>query len=189
MSSDFETMFSSGIPSDYCLNSVFEIEELLEMVRQIEDKMGFYAELKKYRAKVIDDEIQKLEERSQNIRSVILNTMKHADKRSLNFPSIGKVVRRAGKTTWQIEDEGELVEFLDKQGVKAQVVHTKEVVDKKSLTKVLDNMADQGIAPRGVAKNDAQEGVSITFEKEGEPVKTKSRTAEKVAELITEDVL
>lgn len=192
MSSDFETMFATGIPADYCLNSVFEIEDLLEMVRQLEDKVGFYTELKRYRTKVIDEEIAKLEERSDSLRKVVLNTMKHANKRSLNFPSIGKVVCRAGKTTWQIDDEDKLMDFLDKQGVKSQVVQVKEVVDKKALTKVLDNMSDQDIHPVGVKKIEAQEGISITYEKDDSAQTAKPKVATKPTkqtEPITEDVL
>ena len=165
MNTDFEMLFSNGMQADYCLNSVYEIEDLLVIIRQLEDKMRFYADLKKFRTKAIDEEVSKLEQKTENLRRVVLNTMTRLEpkKRSLDFPSVGKVVRRAGKVNWRVENEQSLLGFLEKQGVKSQVVVVKEQIDKKALNKVLDCMDEQQIQPTGVKKIDAGEVLGITF--------------------------
>lgn len=165
-------------PADYVLDSKYEIENVLLMVQQVEDKIKFFKELKQYRAKKIDADIQDLEERADRFRRVILNTMASTepDKKTMHFPGIGKVTRRAGKSSWKVTDEQLMLDFLEKQGVKNMVVETKEVVSKKEANKVFDNFKDQNVTVPGVAYSEAAESISISFEDEVDAPKGKKAT-------------
>lgn len=164
-------------PADYVLDSKYEIENVLLMIQQVEDKVKFYKELKQYRAKKLDDEIKDLEGRADRLRRVVLNTMTSTEpgKKTMHFPGVGKVTRRAGKQSWKVKDEQLMLDFLEQQGVKNMVVETKEVVSKKEANKVFDNFKDQKIDIPGVECKEAAESISIAFEDEVDSPKAKPK--------------
>jgi phage host-nuclease inhibitor protein Gam len=153
---------------DFVLDSKYEIENVLIMIQQVEDKIKFFKELKQHRAKQLDQEIGDLEDKSNRLRQVVLRTMISTDakKKTMHFPGVGKVTRRAGKTSWKIKDEKAVMEFLEEQGVKNQVVETKEVIVKKEVNKVFDCLHEHSIDIPGVQHHEAAEGISISYEDE-----------------------
>lgn len=159
-------------PDDFVLDSKYEIEDALLVVKSAEESVEFYKELKKYRVKRIDEQIGLMESKAEKLRKVILNTMVATEpsKKTLNFPGVGKVTRRAGKPSWEIKNEKEMLDFLEEQGVKNQVVETKEVISKKEANKLFDCFVDQNIKVPGVVYVEPNEGVSISFDEEGEAV-------------------
>jgi ribosome biogenesis protein Nip4 len=165
MSIDVESM---GF--DYVLDSKYEIENVLILIQEVESKTKFFKELKQYRTKQIDEEIKELGERADRLRQVVLRTMISTDakKKTMHFPGVGKVTRRAGKRTWKIKDEKAVLVFLEEQGVKNQVTETKEVIVKKEVNKIFECLHDQKIDIPGVESKDAAEGISISYEDETE---------------------
>jgi hypothetical protein len=155
----------NGSP-DYVLDSKYEIENVLLMIQEAEDKIKFFKELKQYRAKKIDEEINNLGERADRFRRVVLNTMTITEpsKKTLHFPGVGKVTRRAGKSSWKVNNEHLMLDFLNEQGVKNQVVETIEVVSKKEANKVFDCFKDQNMQIPGVEHVEASESISISFD-------------------------
>ena len=179
----YEDLFGGDAPGDMVLTSVFEIENILSMLREIEDKVKFYKDLKKFRAQSIDVEIDHLSDKSQRLRKAVLATMKSLEpkKKTLTFPSVGKVSRRKGKDKWNVSDEQAMLAFFDSEGVKDQVIRTVEKVDGKEVGKVLENFADQDMAVPGATKKPAEEILSITYDKDesADEVSTKPRIPEK----------
>lgn len=176
---EMESLLSGS--DDYTLDSKYEIENVLLMIQQTEDKVKFFKELKQYRAKKLDEEIKSLEDRSERLRRVVLNTMVSTDpdKKTMHFPGIGKVTRRTGKTSWKIKDENELLAFLEDQGVKNQVVETKEVISKKDANKVFECFHDQDITVPGVDRKEAAESISIAYEDADAELAPKAKKAAK----------
>lgn len=164
-SDQMRMLMSNELPADYVLNSIYEIENALTLLESIGKKVDFFKELKKFRTKSVDSRIKELSEKSAFLRQVVLRTMQQLDdtQRTFQFPSIGKVSRRKGRDSWQIDDEKAVLEFLDKQGIKDQVVEMKEVVDTRKLKKLLDEIPNAESVP-GVTKKTGEENISITYE-------------------------
>lgn len=171
---EMETVLNS--PANYVLDSKYEIEDVLTMIQQVEDKVKFYKELKQFRAKKIDDEISNLESRANHLRRIVLNTMESTEpkKKTMHFPGVGKVTRRTGKSSWKIKNEQLMLDFLEEQGVKGQVVETKEVISKKEANKVFDCFKDQELDIPGVEYVEPSENISISFEDESKTPQKKS---------------
>ena len=169
------------------LDSIFEIEEALLVLKRMADKIDYFKDLKKHRAKSIDAEIHTIETRGENIRQIILATMKtlEPNEKTFQFPDIGKVTRRNTKKSWKIEDEKALLEFFEEQGVKEQATYTKEVMDKKEAQRLVEEYAEQGIVVPGVVEMPESESVSISYEK-GE---FKPKDAEVIGEMDSLDNL
>jgi len=162
---DIESMMSS---SDFVLDSKYEIENVLVLIQEIEAKAKFFKGLKQYRAKQLDQDVAELEGRAARMREVVLRTMVSTDpkKKTMHFPGTGKVTRRAGKSSWTIKDEKAVLKFLDEQGVKGQVIETKESINKKEASKVFDCFHETQVEIPGVEKKNAAEGISISYEEE-----------------------
>lgn len=159
------------LTSDGVLDSVFEIEDILENIAELQSKVSYYQELKKYRVKTCEDKINSLQSRMDLFRKVILNTMQKLapEKKTIDFSPIGKVTRRKPTQSWLIDDEEELIEFLEKNGRKDEVVETKEKLVKKLLDKVLIELSAKKKEIPGVTYVDNGESVSISFEKNYSP--------------------
>ncbi len=159
-------LMSDDLPQDYVLDSVYEVENVLLMLKGIKEKVEYFKGLKKYRTKSIDDKIGDLTDRSSRLRGVVLHTMKQLEpkKNTITFPSIGSVTRKKAKSAWNIDDEESLVAFLDKQGYKDTVVKTKQVIDARKLNSVLDDFADARVSVPGVSPKPTSESISIRFE-------------------------
>lgn len=174
----FQVLNSNSIPPDLILDSVFDIETALEILKEVEGKISHFTGLKKHRAAEIDSKVESLKGRYEALRAVIYRTMqKHEPKKTtLDFPSVGRVSKRISKPDWIVNDEDAMLDFLKEQGVKNQVVKSEETVVKSELKKVLDNFEDQKITVPGTKRKAGEPGISVTFEKDDnsldeEPVK------------------
>lgn len=185
-----KTLLGGDLPADYVLNSVYEIENVLLMLKAIKKKADWFKELKKHRAATIDEKINELEEKSDRLRAVVLATMKklEPDHTTLNFPSIGAVTRKKSAGKWNVENEELLTDFLDKNGFKDDVFKVTSKLDNTKLRKVLEDMSDARVAVPGVSHIEGDETVSIKYEvKNSKP----SVVAENQVELVkqTDDLL
>lgn len=156
------------LPDNYILNSSYEIENALLVIKQMENKIEWLGELKKTRNRDLDSEVTKLSERTELLRHIILLTMQklEPDRKTLPFPSIGKVTRRDATPTWEIIDEEDLINFVDGLGRKSEIIKTKESLDrtaaKKLITELTSKQTDQTIP--GVQQNPGAESIAISFE-------------------------
>lgn len=171
---DLQELLSGNVPPDYVLGSVYEIEDLLLMMKSIDQKIDFFKELKKHRTKSIDEKTSSLEEKIDSLRSIVLRTMKQLEPKqnTLNFPSIGSVTRRKPTGSWQVDDEQVLIKFLDENGAKDNVVKVKETIDGRKLKQVLDDFSSARVPVPGVTHKPGEESISIKYEAEHVPLKT-----------------
>lgn len=166
---DLRILLAGPIPDGHTLTSTYEIENILLLIEEIDKKLEYYKELKKHRVKSIDDKISSLSQKEGILRGVILNTMKSLNERSLDFPDIGKVSRRKSKSSIVLEDQDEIVAYLDQKGLKSGVVKTVESIDKRKLNSLIGDLEKQGENVPGISKVSGAESLTITFEKPKDP--------------------
>lgn len=162
----YVTLTSNRIPDDISLSSVFDIETILDIIKNTEEKIDYYKGLKKHRNETLDSKISDLKHRSEELRDIVLRTMKNLEpkKNTLHFPDVGKVTRRKGKEDWEFVNENEMMSFLDKEGLKKQIVKTVEVIDYSSVKDLLNNLVEHNKVVPGVRKITKPDSVSITFD-------------------------
>jgi hypothetical protein len=170
------------------LDSVFEIEELLEAISVLQGKIEHYQELKKYRVSTCENKIESFKSKIDLYRSVILNTMQKfaPDKKTIDFSPVGKVTRKKPSKLWEVNDEEKLLKFLATLGKKEEVVETKEKIIKKKLDGVLDDLLSSKKKIPGVSLVESDESISIVFEKTYVP-KEKSESQEVENDVIEMD--
>lgn len=164
--SDLNSLLIEASSTD-SLSSMYEIENVLLLLDEINKKKEYYKELKRVRTRSIDDKISTLDSRSEVLRQVVLNTMKEAapNEKTLDFPSIGKVTRRKPKASWSVDNEEVLLSFLDNEGQKEEVIKTVVSIDKRKLKLVLDTYSKTGTQIPGVSSVSTPEALTITFDK------------------------
>lgn len=165
----------NSIPEDFVLDSVFEIEDVLESIAELQDKSTYFRNLKKHRIETCDYKINNCENKIEQLRKVILETMKKlAPKdKTIDFSPIGKVTRKKPTQSWVVEDEETMLSFLKKQGKKDTVVEVKEKIIKRQLDRVLDEISNKIKEIPGVTLKTGDESVSIIFEKTYDPKEKK----------------
>lgn len=162
-------MLSEKVKDINELESVFDIEELLYGIKDTESEIEHLENLKKWRNKKIDEKIASSEAAVHKAKQVILNTMLKLEpkKKTIPFPGVGKVTRRVKAANWQVEDDDKLLTDLTSLGLKDKVIEIKEVLVKKSLNSVLDDLEKSGKPlPMGIKKTDPSESLSVSFEEE-----------------------
>jgi hypothetical protein len=166
-----EIMSSKDIPDQLSLSSVYELEDVLSSLKEIDKKVQFLKEYKKNRAAIIDAEIKAYEDKNEWLRNLALTTMSTLapKEKTLSFPGIGKITRRTVKGGWDIIDERSMLAFLEDIGVKDDVVETRVVIDKKKVKPILDNFSKQRSDIPGVVKKKDYESVTITHEEKEFP--------------------
>ena len=164
--SAYEILTSGAIPQDVCLNSVFEIDQVLIRLRELNDQVEHLKGLKKYRVDSANVAIEDSETKIDQIRDLIHRTMVELSpgEKVLQFPSIGKVSRRKSPDSWDITDEDTLLKYLEGKGLKNDVIKVKEVLDVKSAKKLVESLSSKGETVPGVDKLAGRESISITFE-------------------------
>jgi ATP-dependent 26S proteasome regulatory subunit len=166
------------------LDDAANIEDLLVIINSLNDKEDFYKRLKKKRVSDIDTEMDKLDSKRQRLKEIIRLTLEKENRKTLNFPGVGKVTAKVTKGTWVIDETDDekfiqtLKDNLSKEDLE-NVLETRMKIVKSNLNKVLDAMQKQ--VP-GVHKDPDKPNLSVTFdlnvkEYEGEdpgpsPVKT-----------------
>lgn len=160
-------LMNKNLPPDYVLSSIYEVENALIFLEQVKKKIEYYKNLKKHRSKSIDTHLDYLENGAIRARQIILRTMQELepDNKTFNFPSIGKVSRKKLPSSYTIDDEDQLLSYLESKGLKGQVVEMKEVVNAKKLKSLLDDLIhmQNGNIP-GVSIKIGEETISITYE-------------------------
>jgi len=155
------------ITDDLVLSSEFEIEEVLIRLQELNSKIEHAKGLKKYRVETADIEIKSLEEKIGQFRRLIQNTMftLTPNEKSLQFPSIAKVVKRKGSDSWKIEDEAEFLKHVrnEHKADYDKVVKVKQSVDSRAAKKMIDDWTESEDVP-GVRKVEGIESISITFD-------------------------
>lgn len=164
---DLRTMLAEGLSSDQTLTSLYEIEDILLLVGEVNRKIDYYKEMKKHRMLSIDEKISSLNGKVDCLRQIILNTMKKVapKDKTLDFPDIGKVTRRQSRETLVVADQDLVLDFLDKKGTKEDVVKTVESVDKRKLNSLVQQYTKAGETVPGISTATGTESLSITFEK------------------------
>jgi phage host-nuclease inhibitor protein Gam len=164
---DLRSILSEGMTADHSLSSMYEIEDILLLISEVNRKIDYYKDMKKHRAQTIDDKIANLTAKADCLRSIILNTMQKVvpNEKTLDFPDIGKVTRRKPKESLSVVDQDEVIDFLDGKGVKDQVVKVSETIDKRALNSLVQKYNKSGESVPGVTSVTGDESISITFEK------------------------
>ena len=166
-----------------------DIDDLLVNIAAIDAQVEHYEALKKHRNSVIDTEIDKLLAVKVEYREAIQQFMAASGEKTLNYPGVGKVTRKAGSRKWIIKDEDALVAYLKgNPGLSPQllskVVVTEEKIVKKELNKILDDLqAHNALQTDAVELEASKESLSISLDK-GEKLlmKAKDRKADMLAE-------
>jgi phage host-nuclease inhibitor protein Gam len=137
------------------------------LIKSLQDRQTWLKELKRQRAKSIDDELQSIEAFEERVRKVIQNTMEaHVpEKKSLDFPGIGKVQKRATKPNWEVQDEDAVIGFLEENG-KKEALKTETSLVKKELNRICDEYYKANMEVPGVARKPAGESLSVSVSKE-----------------------
>ena len=164
--SAFDVITSGTVSPDTCLTSVFEIDDILSRIKELNDKITHLKGLKRYRAESADVEIKSLEEKVVQFRELIKTTMLalKPEEKTLHFPPLGKVSRREEKESWDIVDEDSFLKFLEEKNSKELVVKTKEVIDRRAAKKLIAQYVAEGLEVPGVKEIPASVSLSITFE-------------------------
>ena len=150
------------------LSDLFEIEQALSMMKDSSDEQEFLKNLKKRRVSPIDDKIKKLENNKEKLKSMILKTMRELKpkQKTIDFPGVAKVTRRAVKGSWSVVDESALKKELERLNLKNDIVKTEEKIDKKKLNSALTNLDKQNSTINGVQKSQDHESISISYAKD-----------------------
>lgn len=164
---DLRTLLAEGLSADHSLSSMYEIEDILMLIGEVNRKVDYYKEMKKHRASSIDGKIASLNAKADCLRSIVLNTMQKIvpNEKTLDFPDIGKVTRRKPTETISIDDQDLVIEYLEKKGMKDEVVKVSETVDRRKLKIIVQQCGKAGEAVPGVSTVTGTESLSITFEK------------------------
>ena len=153
------------------LESEFEIEDLIKMINSFDTNLDFYEGLKKNRAATIDYEMQKIENKKEFLKKVVLATLEKFNKKSLSFPGIGKVTAKDLDGKWIINDEEELIKTLRQELPQAdfdKIVQKKNVVVKKEINTILDGWEKINKCPSCVSKETPKKTLTIKIEKDAD---------------------
>jgi len=154
------------------LESEFDLEDLLAAIDSLNNKVKFLEQLKKQRSKSIQAEIDKIQAQDTRLRDVVMLTMNSVDKKSLNFPGVGRVSVKEGRKTWIISNEDELIQKLhDELGeddFNRLVAERKVIISKKDVNPILDNWESVKKLPDCVQKKVNAPSVTVTISQDAE---------------------
>ena len=173
------------------LESECDIEDLIVSIRGLDERIEWYQILKNDRIAKISQEIEKLSNRKKRFKEVIAATLNDKDKKSLNFPGVGKVAVKTLKGTWDIKDEDSLKTHLGKELDKdtfEKIVITKESVSKTALKKLLDAWEKSGSVPSSVERTEDKQSLSVTIDKDFSNSQKMQEALQSVDEINVEDM-
>jgi hypothetical protein len=148
------------------LSDIHNIEAALELIKKSREKIAQFKEIKRKRIEAVDVEVENLEGRIAFLQSVIAETLRANNERSITFPGLGKVRARVKKGAWVINDEDELKRVLRDEGEYDAIVKKKEVIQKLELNKLLDMWEKIGRLPNSVDREESTDSVTLSFEDE-----------------------
>ena len=148
------------------LISIYEVENALTVLDFITKKINFLKDLKKHRNQTLDDEVNKLSEKEDFVRDVILKTMQNLapQEKTLHFPGTGKATKRTIKPSWSVVDQEKFIAFLKEKNIRTDIIKKKESVDAKDAKQVLEELSLDSVP--GVVKTEKNESLTITLEKQ-----------------------
>ena len=175
------------------LDSECDIEELILSISGIDKTVEWYKELKKKRIEKITAEIDKLSSRKERLKEVIVATLDENNKKSLNFPGVGKVSVRnvKGKWDWDEEDNDSLISYIQKElegDELDKIVVTKTTIVRTPLKKVLDIWEKNGSLPSTVKRVDDKQSLSVTVDKSFSDFQKMQDILQSVEEIDVEDM-
>lgn len=175
------------------LDSECDIEELILSISGIDKTVEWYKELKKKRIEKITAEIDKLSSRKERLKEVIVATLDENNKKSLNFPGVGKVSVRnvKGKWDWDEEDNDSLISYIQKElegDELDKIVVTKTTIVRTPLKKVLDLWEKNGSLPSTVKRVDDKQSLSVTVDKSFSDFQKMQDILQSVEEIDVEDM-
>lgn len=150
------------------LDNDVDIEDLMSVIKDYENKKEFLKRLKEKRLQQIKDEVEKFDSRINLMKEIIKVTLEDKGHTSLSFPGVGRVNTRKAKDKWVVSDEGKLIahlsDCLDSDEFN-KVCSTVIKIDKKELNKILDLFEKQKKAIEGVEKEKGEKGLTVSFDK------------------------
>ena len=172
MSIDYKEILGSALTKEQTLSSIYDIEEILLIIQEINRKIDYYKDYKRNKVQTLDTKISHLTAKVDSLRGLILTTMQTIapKEKTLDFPDVGKVVRKKGKESLNIEDEESVLKYLDQKGRKAEVVKVVQSIDKRELNAILNEYQKSGERVPGAIFSTGEESIAITFEKPKEQV-------------------
>ena len=154
------------------LDELVEVEDFIAQVKDIDKTIVFYKKQKTSRAKLINDSIKELEQKKNEIKKIIKNTLDSHEEDSLSFPGIGVVKKRAGSSKWVVIDEDKLIEKM-REHLDAEefdtVVEMKPKLSKKAADKFFNKWKAGGSWPDDIKDlvelQEEPDSVSFSLEK------------------------
>jgi len=154
------------------LDDIFTIEDVSMKIKEINEKIDFLKEYKSKKANSIAISIKSLENRIDFYRQVISKTLTLNKQNSVSFPGSCQVSKATNKGKWVVIDETALAELLKKEEKFNEVFETitTTVLDKKELTKLLNNWKKSGKLDKidfssFLGKEDDKVSVRIKYDK------------------------
>ena len=148
------------------LESTYEIEDLLSAIKGMRDKLEFLDKLKKARSQAINAEISKISDQSHILEETVRLTLEDNNKKSLNFPGIGKVTSTERKGKWVISDQEQFVKDLEDNDAAAydKVVSKEDLVNKKEANAIFDIWEEVGKIPSYVKRDPSTKSTKFSFD-------------------------
>ena len=169
---DYKEILGSALTKEQTLSSIYDIEEILLIIQEINRKIDYYKDYKRNKVQTLDTKISHLTAKVDSLRGLILTTMQTIapKEKTLDFPDVGKVVRKKGKESLTIDDEESVLKYLDQKGRKSEVVKVVQSIDKRELNTILNEYQKSGERVPGTIFSTGEESIAITFEKPKEQV-------------------
>mgnify|MGYP000987459074 CR=1 FL=1 len=116
-----------------------DFEKLVSAMSDISQEISFLKDLKKSRVSPITAKINKLERNEAELREIAVELMDSLfpNKKTVDFPGVGKVTKRQTKGKWEITDEEELLKFARKHNKYKEMFDRKFTVKKKEMPSIL----------------------------------------------------
>lgn len=152
------------------IQKFLEIDDMLGLIAEIDENIEKYKALKQYRTKTIDEEVNRLKDKRDNLRNSIAEYMLENEETKLVYPGMAEVVNKKAKGKWVIKDEDKLIEFL--HSIKTidelrdiGVILEKPQIVKKNLDKLLEDLnTKEELDTDSVVYDQPANAISIKFE-------------------------
>lgn len=154
---------------DFVLSNVYDIDNVLQLIKDDVANETHLSNLKKYRNELISTEIDKYQNRIDKMKKLVGRTMLALSpgKKTLNFPGVGKVTRKENDVKWEIQNQEELEKYLESKGLKNEVMDSPDPKFSKSKFNSLLPRLDPEKVP-GLKKEEVIAPISISWSKEGQ---------------------
>lgn len=181
----FELLQKRQNNEEAILEDLLMVEDVLEFIRDLNEKIDFYKSLKEKRMKPIDMEIEKCQTQIDFFKDVALRSLEANNEKTLNFPGVGKVTVKKQKGKWDITDEEALKKYL-KDNNRDKCIKTIEKIDKKELSSLLSNINTDDIT--GAVYLNGKNNITISFSKKDGKESIPSKNINEISNSNMEDI-